>query len=132
MAEENLHIPNENIDYHLVTIFEKLESLRSNSLTNLCKNKVPIQVELRTLEFWRSVTSELLATFVYVFIVCGAAAGAGVGSSISSVILATALSSGFTICTLTQCFGHISGKFSKLSNPTEHFLTQDDCNYERH
>lgn len=46
------------------------------------------------------------------FIVCGAAAGAGVGASVSSVLLATALASGFAITTLTQCFSHISGKLN--------------------
>lgn len=58
----------------------------------------------------RSIISECLASFFYVFIVCGAAAGAGVGASVSSVLLATALSSGFAISALTQCFMHVSGK----------------------
>ncbi|XP_055545746.1 neurogenic protein big brain isoform X2 [Wyeomyia smithii] len=57
----------------------------------------------------RSITSECLASFFYVFIVCGAAAGAGVGASVSSVLLATALSSGFAVTALTQCFLHVSG-----------------------
>lgn len=56
----------------------------------------------------RSIIAECLASFLYVFIVCGAAAGAGVG--VSSVLLASALASGFAITTLTQCFSHISGK----------------------
>ncbi|KAJ6648195.1 Neurogenic protein big brain [Pseudolycoriella hygida] len=57
----------------------------------------------------KCIRSECLASFLYVFIVCGAAAGAGVGASVSSVLLATALASGFAITTLTQCFSHISG-----------------------
>lgn len=60
--------------------------------------------------FFRSIMAECLASFLYVFVVCGAAAGAGVGASISSVVLATALSSGFVVTTLTQCFSHISGR----------------------
>lgn len=59
---------------------------------------------------FRSIISECLASFFYVFIVCGAAAGAGVGASVSSVLLATALASGLAMGTLTQCFLHISGK----------------------
>lgn len=59
----------------------------------------------------RSIISECLASFLYVFIVCGAAAGSGVGASVSSVLLATALASGFTVATLTQCFAHISGEY---------------------
>lgn len=60
--------------------------------------------------YFRSIIAECLASFLYVFIVCGAAAGAGVGASVSSVLLATALASGFVVTTLTQCFSHISGK----------------------
>lgn len=59
--------------------------------------------------FYRSISAECLASFLYVFIVCGAAAGAGVGASVSSVLLASALASGFAITTLTQCFSQISG-----------------------
>ncbi|XP_018578366.1 neurogenic protein big brain-like isoform X2 [Anoplophora glabripennis] len=68
-----------------------------------------MRVEIRTLEFWRSVISECFASFIYVFVVCGAAAGAGVGAPIHFVLLATSLASGFVITSLTQCFGHISG-----------------------
>lgn len=64
----------------------------------------------------RSIISECLASFLYVFIVCGAAAGAGVGASVSSVLLATALASGLAMATLTQCFLHISGKAKTKTN----------------
>ncbi|KAG5883538.1 hypothetical protein JTB14_016652 [Gonioctena quinquepunctata] len=108
MAEE--HVQSEqNVEYHLVTMFEKLETLRHENVTVIDTSKTSMQVEIRTLEFWRSVISECLASFIYVFVVCGAAAGAGVGAPISSVLLATALASGFAMTSLTQCFGHISG-----------------------
>ncbi|XP_017860350.1 PREDICTED: neurogenic protein big brain isoform X2 [Drosophila arizonae] len=120
MADESLHtMPLEhNIDYHIVTLFERLEAMRKDSHGNAINNRlsstlqVPkrsMQAEIRTLEFWRSIISECLASFLYVFIVCGAAAGAGVGASVSSVLLATALASGLAMATLTQCFLHISG-----------------------
>ncbi|XP_017782179.1 PREDICTED: neurogenic protein big brain [Nicrophorus vespilloides] len=112
MAEESLHLPsddNRSIDYHIVTLLDKIETMRSDNLNTKKKVKVPIQIEIRTLEFWRSVTCECLASFIYVLIVCGAAAGSGAGASLSSVLLATALSAGFCMTTLTQCFGHISG-----------------------
>lgn len=64
----------------------------------------------------RSIISECLASFMYVFIVCGAAAGVGVGASVSSVLLATALASGLAMATLTQCFLHISGKSKETIN----------------
>ncbi len=58
------------------------------------------------------------------FIVCGAAAGAGVGASVSSVLLATALASGFAVTTLTQCFSHISGKLNDWYTRKYLFLKQ--------
>lgn len=112
MADESINIPleSQNLDYHIVTLLEKIENLRIESY-NVRERRLPCQVEIRTIEFWKSVICECLASFIYVFIVCGAAAGAGAGASLSSVMLATALSAGFTMATLNQCFGHISGKF---------------------
>ncbi|XP_037897381.1 neurogenic protein big brain isoform X2 [Glossina fuscipes] len=106
-----------NIDAHIITLFERLETMRRDQQTNAFNSRLSstlqpkknMQAEIRTLEFWRSVISECLASFFYVFIVCGAAAGAGVGASVSSVLLATALASGLAMGTLTQCFLHISG-----------------------
>ncbi|XP_018792524.1 PREDICTED: neurogenic protein big brain [Bactrocera latifrons] len=119
MTDESLHtIPLEhNIDYHIMSLFERLEAMRKDSHGNAINNRLSstlqpkrnMQGEIRTLEFWRSIISECLASFFYVFIVCGAAAGAGVGASVSSVLLATALASGLAMAALTQCFIHISG-----------------------
>ncbi|XP_063701985.1 neurogenic protein big brain [Culicoides brevitarsis] len=113
MADESLHttLANvQNIDYHIVTLLEKLESMRKEApIPKKGMKKFNMHQELRTLEFWRSIISECLSSFFYVFIVCGAAAGAGIGASISSVLLATALASGFAIAALTQCFFHVSG-----------------------
>lgn len=61
-------------------------------------------------ECYRAIISECMASFLYVFIVCGAAAGAGVGASVSSVLLTTSLASGLSMAVLTHCFIHISGK----------------------
>ncbi|CAG9855020.1 unnamed protein product [Phyllotreta striolata] len=98
----------QNVEYHLIQIFEKLESMRSEAARPSDGFKMPLQVEIRTIEFWRSVISECLSSFIYVFVVCGAAAGAP-GAPFSSVPLPTALASGFAMTSLTQCFGHISG-----------------------
>ncbi|XP_056647081.1 neurogenic protein big brain isoform X1 [Diorhabda sublineata] len=108
MDEQSLQ-SDQNIEYHLVTMFEKLENLRNGTVKATKISKLPVKVEIRTLEFWRAVISECLSSFIYVFVVCGAAAGSGVGAPISSVLLATALSAGFAMTSLTQCFGHISG-----------------------
>ncbi|GJQ66964.1 bib [Trypoxylus dichotomus] len=109
MGEEsvNLQIDTQTLEVNLVTLFEKLESLRGD--THLHRIKLPMQVEIRTLEFWRSVICECLASFVYVFVVCGAAAGAGTTPSFASILITTSLAAGFSMTTLTQCFGHISG-----------------------
>lgn len=58
-----------------------------------------------------------MASFLYVFIVCGAAAGAGIGASVSSVLLTTSLASGLAIAVLTHCFIHVSGKKGNLESP---------------
>lgn len=63
--------------------------------------------------FSRAIISECMASFLYVFIVCGAAAGAGIGASVSSVLLTTSIASGLAIAVLTHCFLHISGKETK-------------------
>uniref|UniRef100_A0AAG5DDB9 Aquaporin n=1 Tax=Anopheles atroparvus TaxID=41427 RepID=A0AAG5DDB9_ANOAO len=112
MADESLHVPDTSIDFHIIQLFERLETLRKEpgqKLSRSLQGRINMHTELRSLEFWRSITCESLASFFYVFIVCGAAAGAGVGASVSSVLLATALSSGFAMIALTQCFLHISG-----------------------
>ncbi|XP_069704193.1 neurogenic protein big brain-like isoform X2 [Periplaneta americana] len=109
----------QNVEYHLVTLFEKLDAVRRDATCLSPSTSTPprpsMQAEVRTLEFWRSIISECLAAFFYVFIVCGAASGAGgssnnlLSSPTPSVTLATALATGFAIATLTQCFGHVSG-----------------------
>lgn len=113
MGEEsvNLQIDNQTLEVHLVTLFEKLESLREDHSNGHCHaTKTPMQVEIRTLEFWRSVICECLASFIYVFVVCGAAAGSGTSPSFASILITTSLAAGFSMTTLTQCFGHISGE----------------------
>ena len=65
MADESLHtLPLENnIDYHIVTLFERLEALRkdsqgtviNNRLSSTLQPKRTMQAEIRTMEFWRWV-----------------------------------------------------------------------------
>nr|AMZ04828.1 big brain [Cimex lectularius] len=95
------------LEYNIVTLFEKLEELRREA--PITPRLLPPKAELRTLEFWRSIISECLASFFYVFTVCGAAAGVASGGSTAQTILAAAFASGFSIAALTQSFGHISG-----------------------
>ncbi|XP_050669619.1 neurogenic protein big brain [Leptidea sinapis] len=110
MGEQTFNITDDNLEQHIVTLFEKLECLRrDNSNDRLLSGKVPARLEVRTLSLWKAVVAECAASFLYVFIVCGAAGGAGVGASASAVLLSTALASGCAIATLTLCFAHISG-----------------------
>lgn len=62
MADESLHLPaNQNLDYHIITLFQRLETMRKDSnihrigakLSSSMKVKHNMQVEIRTLEFWR-------------------------------------------------------------------------------
>lgn len=62
MADESLHLPgNQNLDYHIITLFQRLETMRKDSnihrigakLSSSMKIKHNMQVEIRTLEFWR-------------------------------------------------------------------------------
>ncbi|KAG0417453.1 hypothetical protein HPB47_005605, partial [Ixodes persulcatus] len=71
------------------------------------KQRRSLRVEIRTLELWRAVIGECLATFFYVFLVCGAHVS-WPGYAEPSV-LGIALTAGAAAATLCQCYGHISG-----------------------
>lgn len=116
MADEGMAVSCEqNIEYHIVTLLEKIETLRRDenggrsSGPGNNSQKSPMQVEIRTLEFWRSIISECLATFLYVFVVCGAVAGSYDSSCTVTSTMSAALATGFVTATIVQCFGHVSG-----------------------
>ncbi|KAK9504892.1 hypothetical protein O3M35_009063 [Rhynocoris fuscipes] len=96
------------LECNIVQLFERLDEMRREASSPVPR-LLPPKAELRTLEFWRSIISECLASFFYVFTVCGAAAGVASGGSTAQTILAAAFASGFSIAALTQSFGHISG-----------------------
>ncbi|KAJ1527899.1 hypothetical protein ONE63_007834 [Megalurothrips usitatus] len=110
----------QSVEYAVVALLERVDALRRDGRplggAGAGPPRLPVRAELRTLEFWRATISECLATFFLVFVVCGAGAGASGGASGSSgaahnngALLATALAAGFSMATLYQCFGHISG-----------------------
>lgn len=68
-----------------------------------------MSIEVRSLELWRAVAVECLATFFFGLVVAGAAAASAVSGSGLSV-LATAVASGFAIAAISLIFSHISGK----------------------
>lgn len=111
MTDDNLNFDVENIEFHIITLFEKLEVIRKGKISDVLLKKIPVRTELRTLEFWKSVISECLASFIYVFLVCGANAASRMGStSAANIFMVTAIASGFAMMFLTQFFGHVSGK----------------------
>lgn len=61
MADENIQLPSDqSLDYHVITLFQRLESLRKDSsrcigwnMPHSMQPKANMQTEIRTLEFWR-------------------------------------------------------------------------------
>lgn len=105
----SLQQDNQSVEYNIVTLFEKLDGLRRDEAT-VPQRLLPAKAEMRTLEFWRSIISECLASFFYVFIVCGAAAAVAPAGSPALIVISCALASGFSIAAITQSFGHVSGE----------------------
>ncbi|XP_013786741.1 neurogenic protein big brain-like, partial [Limulus polyphemus] len=89
----------ESFFLHLIDRVEKMH-LQMNKQKS-------IREEIKTLEFWRSIIAECLASFFYVFLLCGAHI-TWPGHDPSNLTI-KALTSGLTMATLTQCFSHISG-----------------------
>ncbi|XP_064473014.1 neurogenic protein big brain-like isoform X2 [Ornithodoros turicata] len=88
-----------------------LETLFLQLLTQLERSsraeRRSMRDEIRTLELWRAVIGECLATFFYVFLVCGAHVSWPGYAEPSELVIA--LTAGTAVATLVQCYGHISG-----------------------
>lgn len=74
MADESLQIPtNQNLDYHIITLFQRLETMRKDShvhriggrLSTSLKAKYNMQAEIRSLEFWRY---SIYLNFLYIIL----------------------------------------------------------------
>lgn len=116
MASANFNsINDKNLEQCVVTFLEKVDSMEKAKTQVTKKNLPPAQIEMRTLQLWRSVISECLAAFLYVFIVCGAASTSASAGSFPHTVFVTAAASGFTVCVLTYCFQNLSGKINFLS-----------------
>lgn len=90
-----------SLEAYLVHLVHKADQNRSE----LNRKKTMI-VELRTLEFWRAIIAECLATFIYVFLVCGSHV---MWPLYSINTLTKSFANGLAMATASQCFGHISG-----------------------
>ncbi|XP_043284211.1 neurogenic protein big brain [Venturia canescens] len=97
-----------DVDAHIVTLLTKLSELRENNVEPMTERRAPMSIEARSLELWRAVAVECFATFLFGFVVLGAAASSNVyGSGLS--VLATAIASGFAIAAISLIFGQVSG-----------------------
>ena len=83
---------------------------RVDSIRLSANRKQSMNVEIRTLEFWRAIIAECLSTFFYVFLLC-ATHISWTGSHLAHQPnwMVMSLTSGCAMATLCQCFGHISG-----------------------
>ncbi|XP_043261248.1 neurogenic protein big brain [Colletes gigas] len=95
------------LDAHIVTLLTRISALKENN-AELTERKAPMSIEARSLELWRAVAVECFATFLFSFVVSGAAASSVVSGS-GLCVLATAVASGFAIAAISMIFGHISG-----------------------
>ncbi|KAI4483645.1 hypothetical protein M0804_007905 [Polistes exclamans] len=94
------------VDAHIVNILTRLSNIRDNNVD--AYKRIPMSTEARSLELWKAVLVECVATFLFVFAVSGAASSTAVsGSGLS--ILATAIASGFVVSAIYFIFGHVSG-----------------------
>ncbi|OXU29539.1 hypothetical protein TSAR_013243, partial [Trichomalopsis sarcophagae] len=100
-----------DVDSHIVTLLSKLSALREHNHQREQQHnerKQPMSIEARSLELWRSVAVECFATFLFAFVVAGAAIASSVSGSGLNV-LATAIASGFAIAAVQLIFGPVSG-----------------------
>ena len=93
----------------MTTLLERFESMRSEEAGTKNRMRVPMQAEIRSLDFWRSIVAECLASFFLVFIVCGSFIP---WSGHTPPAVGIALAVGFSVASLTLTFANISGNSS--------------------
>ncbi|XP_045108985.1 neurogenic protein big brain-like isoform X3 [Portunus trituberculatus] len=94
------------MDAQLVALLDKLEGLRQEVGP---PPRLSMIAEVRTLELWRAVIAECLATVFYVFLVCGAYSPWTGKVLTQDGQLTVALVAGFTMAILVHSFGQVSG-----------------------
>ena len=63
----------------------------------------------RTLEFWRAIIAECIATFFYVSMICSAHSATSDQDSAAAVQVFTAVGTGLAMATLHHAFAPVSG-----------------------
>lgn len=92
----------------MTTLLERFETVRLEQAGNVGNGRmrVPMQAEIRSLDFWRSIVAECLASFFLIFIICGSFIP---WSGHTPPAISIALASGFSVASLTLAFAQISG-----------------------
>lgn len=93
-------------DSFLIQLANRIDKMYLNEK----RKRKPMKIEIKSLEFWRSIIAECLSSFFYVFLVCAVHiswTGSLIGHQTDWVVMA--LTSGFAMAILTKCFGPISG-----------------------
>jgi len=98
-----MSVESASVEILLETLMERFETLRTQRPK---KMRVPMQAEIRSLDFWRSIVAECLASFFLIFIVCGSFIP---WSGHSPPSIGIALAAGFAVASLTLTFAHVSG-----------------------
>ncbi|MPC35594.1 Neurogenic protein big brain [Portunus trituberculatus] len=96
------------MDAQLVALLDKLEGLRQEVGP---PPRLSMIAEVRTLELWRAVIAECLATVFYVFLVCGAYSPWTGKVLTQDGQLTVALVAGFTMAILVHSFGQVRFMF---------------------
>lgn len=68
-----------------------------------------MDTEVRSIEFWRAVISECIASFFYTFFVCFSTLWTKEEDRDDCSILYISVTAGLCMMMLLQCFGHVSG-----------------------
>ncbi|XP_076067533.1 MIP channel family protein big brain isoform X2 [Oratosquilla oratoria] len=100
------------IESQLLILLEKLDEAsrsRNGEGSSLIPPRPPMIAEVRTLELWRAVIAECLATVFFVFMVCGAYSPWTGKTPSDDVQLTIALVAGFSMAVLAHSFGQVSG-----------------------
>ena len=108
---------NLTVEAQLVSLLERLEE-RDNARQDVhSKRKISMMAEVRTLELWRAVIAECLATVFYVFLVCGSfSPWIGKASSHEpQARLVVAMVSGLAAAVLVHSFGQVGFSFIKFN-----------------
>lgn len=95
-----------SVDAQLVALLDKLEGLRQEGRP---PPRPPMIAEVRTLELWRAVIAECLATVFYVFLVCGAYSPWTGKTLTQEGQLTISLVAGLAMAVLVHSFGQVSG-----------------------